>query len=78
MKKTRIGLVFGGGALYVQELNWQHYEILAGLERNFRLSRQILRLGIYGVAADGNNINPTTVWKVSFSFINTRTMKWNF
>ncbi|MCE2742780.1 MAG: DUF5686 and carboxypeptidase regulatory-like domain-containing protein [Fluviicola sp.] len=78
MKKTRIGLVFGGGALYVQELNWQHYEILAGLERNFRLSRQILRLGIYGVAADGNNINPTTAWKVSFSFINTRTMKWNF
>ncbi|MBI1836781.1 MAG: carboxypeptidase-like regulatory domain-containing protein [Flavobacteriia bacterium] len=78
MKKTRLGLVFGGGALYVRELNWQHYEVLGGLERNFRLSRQILRLGIYGVLSDGNHINPTTTWKVSFSFINTRTMKWNF
>ena len=78
MKKTRIGLVVGCGALYVKEFDWQHYEFYSGLERNIRINRQILRIGIYGVISDGNHINPTSTWKVSFAMINTRTMKWNF
>ena len=78
MKKTRIGLVAGVGALYVQEYNWQHYEILAGLERNFKLSRRRLRVGIYGVLSDGNNIKPTPAWKISFAVLDDRSMKWNF
>ena len=40
MKKTRIGLVFGGGAMYIKEYNWQHYELLAGLERNFKIFKR--------------------------------------
>lgn len=78
MKKTRIGLVFGAGALYVKEFDWQHYEIFAGLERNFRLNKQILRIGVYAVESDGNHIKPTTSWKVSFAMINNRTMRFNF
>jgi hypothetical protein len=78
MKKTGIGLVFGGGALYVPEFDWQHYEILAGLERNFKLSKRRLRIGVYGVLSDGNQIDPTPAWKVSFAILNNRTMKWNF
>src|SRR5690606_35367885 len=78
MKKTRIGLVIGAGALYVPERNWQHYEILAGLERNFKFSKRILRIGIYGALSDGNNIKPTPTWKVSFAIMNNRDLKWNF
>jgi hypothetical protein len=77
-KKTRVGLVVGGGAMYVKEYNWQHYEILAGLERNFKLSRRRLRVGIYGVVSDGNQIAPTTAWKISFAMLDDRSMKWNF
>jgi hypothetical protein len=78
MKKTGIGLVVGVGALYVKEYNWQHYEALAGLERNFKIFKQRLRIGVYGVLSDGNHIAPTTTWKVSFAFLNYRNMKWNF
>lgn len=78
MKKTAIGLVVGCGALYVQEFNWQHYEIFTGLERNFKFSKRKLRVGIYGVLSDGNNINPTTTWKISFAVLDFRNMKWNF
>jgi len=78
MKKARIGLVVGAGALYIQELNWQHYEFLFGLERIFKLSRRRLRLGIYGAISDGNNIKPNATWKVSFSMLDNRSMKWNF
>lgn len=78
MKKTRIGLVFGGGALYVPEFDWEHYEIFAGLERNFKFSKRRLRIGIYGVVSDGNQIKTATDWKVSFAILNNRSLKWNF
>lgn len=78
MKKTRIGLVVGGGAMYVQEHNYQHYELLAGLERNFKLFRSRLRIGIYGCASDGNKSMPHVNYKVSFAFLDDRNMKWNF
>ena len=78
MKKTGIGLVIGGGALYIPEFNWQHFEILAGLERNFKFSKRRLRVGIYGVLSDGNKIDPTPSFKISFAVLNNRNLKWNF
>mgnify|MGYP001011190362 FL=1 len=78
MKKTGIGLVAGTGVLYVPEFNWQHFELLGGLERNFKLSKRRLRIGIYGVLSDGNKIDPTPTWKVSFAILNNRNLKWNF
>ena len=78
MKKTRIGLVVGGGAMYVQEHKYQHYELLAGLERSFKLSRRRLRIGIYGCASDGNQTTPRLNYKVSFALLDDRNMKWNF
>lgn len=78
MKKTRIGLVFGAGMLYVPEHNWQHYEAFVGLERTFKLSKRRLRIGIYGVLSDGNHIKTRGQFKVSFSLLNNRDLKWNF
>lgn len=78
MKKTGIGLVFGAGALYVKEFNWQHYEVLAGLERNFKFSKRRLRIGIYVTASDGNKINSHVNYKISFAVLDDRSMKWNF
>jgi hypothetical protein len=78
MKKTRIGLVFGGGAMYIKEYNWQHYELLAGLERNFKIFKRRLRVGVYTVFSDGNRVEPRINYKVSFAILNDRSMKWNF
>lgn len=78
MKKTRVGLVFGGGALYVKEHDWLHYEVLAGLERNFKLSRRRLRVGLYGVLSTGNKSVPRFDYKISFAILDDRSMKWNF
>jgi hypothetical protein len=78
MKKTRIGLVFGGGAMYVKENNYQYYELIAGLERNFKLARRRLRIGVYSFVADGNKMDTKVGWKVSFAILNDRSMKYNF
>jgi hypothetical protein len=78
MKKTRIGLVFGAGALYVREHDWLHYEGLVGLERNFKLSRRRLRVGVYGVLSNANKSAPRADWKISFAILDDRNMKWDF
>ena len=78
MKKTRIGLVAGTGGLYIPEFDWLHYEVLLGLERNFKFSKRRLRIGIYGVLSGGNQITPTPSWKISFAILDNRSMKWNF
>jgi hypothetical protein len=78
MKKTRIGLIMGGGILYVKQYNWLHYEGVVGLERNFKISRRRLRLGVYGVLSDGNHIPLRATWKVSFALLDDRNLKWNF
>ncbi len=78
MKKTQIGLVVGTSALYIPEHSWQHYELYTGLERTFKFSKRRLRIGVYGVVADGNRIKPTTDWKISFALLNNRNLKWNF
>lgn len=78
MKKTRIGLVFGGGAMYLPEFDYQHYELLAGLERNFKFSKRRLRIGVYGVISDGNKRPFAATYKVSFAILNNRNLKWNF
>ena len=71
-------MVAGIGGLYVKEYNWQHYEILAGLERNFKLSRRRLRIGVYATFSDGNQMTPKLNWKISFAVLDDRSMKWNF
>ena len=78
MKKTGIGLVVGVGALYVHEFNYQHYEMFAGLERNFKFSKRRLRIGIYGVLSDSNQTKTRTHFKISFALLDDRNMKWNF
>ncbi len=78
MKKTGIGLVFGFSALYVSEFKYQYYETFAGLERSFKFSKRRLRIGIYGVASDGNKIGPKFTYKISFAMLDDRNMKWNF
>lgn len=78
MKKTGIGLVVGVGGLYVKEFDWQHYEFLLGLERNFKFSKRRLRIGVYWILSDGNNIKANSTWKISFAVLDDRNMKWNF
>ncbi len=78
MKKTRIGLVLGTGGMYIPEFDWINYEVLAGLERNFKFSKRRLRVGFYTALSGGNHMIPRLDWKISLALLNNRNMKWNF
>ncbi|MEX1193407.1 MAG: DUF5686 family protein [Brumimicrobium sp.] len=78
MKKTRITSVAGGGYLWVPEHNWQHYEFFAGIERIFKITKRRLRIGLYTTFSDGNQSDPRNSFKISFSVLDRRDMKFNF
>ncbi|MFT7032868.1 MAG: hypothetical protein ACJA2S_001369 [Cyclobacteriaceae bacterium] len=79
IKKLRFGVVAGAGILWVQESNYRHSEIFAGVERVFKFgARRRLRIGVYGVAAQSNSSPLKTDFKVSFDLIDTWMSDWNF
>ena len=79
IKKTRIGVVAGGGFLYESENNYRHQELFAGLERVFKLGpRRRMRLGVYGVIGESNFTPIQTDYKFSIDIIDTWKRDWSF
>lgn len=79
IKKTKIRTVAGAGAMWIQDSNYRHQEIFAGLERIFKLGpRRRLRLGIYGIIGQSNNLAPTSDFKISFDVIDTWKLDWSY
>lgn len=79
IKKTGIRLVAGGGLLWLSEGKFRHEELFAGIERVFKLgARRRLRVGLFGVAADGNYTKPQTTYKIALDIIDTWKRDWRF
>jgi len=79
IKKTKVRVVAGGGAMWLQAEKFRYQEIFAGLERTFKLgARRRLRLGIYGAVAESNRTKPDANFKVSFDVIDTWKRDWSF
>ncbi len=79
IKKLRLRAVAGAGFLWVKENNYRHEELMAGLERVFKLGpRRRLRVGFYGVAATSNQTPFRTDWKISLDIIDTWRKDWSY
>jgi hypothetical protein len=78
MKKTGLGVAFGGGAMYVPEFNHFHSEIFLGVERNFRIFGEKIRFGLYMVASEGNTIKPNTTFKIGITPISRFSSDWDY
>ena len=79
IKKTRISLVAGAGAMWLRENNFNYAEIFGGVERIFKLgARRRLRLGVYGVVAKSNQAPILPSFKISFDIIDTWKKEWSY
>jgi len=79
LKKTRLRTVVGGGLLWLQDNNYRHQELFAGVERVFKVgNRRRLRVGVYGVVADANNRKPDSTFKISFDLIDIWKRDWSY
>ena len=80
LRLTGVEFVVGGGFMYLTEgEGYRHEEVLAGIERTFKLGvRRRLRLGVYGVAANSSAFKAERTFKVSLDVIDTWKRDWSF
>ena len=79
LETSVIRLVAGGGLLWLSEGKFRHEELFAGVERVFKQgARRRLRVGLFGVAADGNYTKPKTTYKIALDIIDTWKRDWRF
>lgn len=80
LRLTGVEFVVGGGFMYLTEGDgYRHEEVLAGIERTFKLGvRRRLRLGVYGVVANSSAFDAERTIKVSLDVIDTWKRDWSF
>lgn len=79
LKKSRIMAVAGAGALWINDPNYRYVEVLAGVERIFKLgARRRLKLGVYGVIGESNISRTSPGLKFSIDVIDTWKTDWSY
>ncbi|NQX92051.1 MAG: hypothetical protein HRT74_08020 [Flavobacteriales bacterium] len=78
LNRTKIQLAAGGGVLLLEENNFRHAEVFAGLERTFNIKDELFRLGVYAVTSDNSLSNAVFRLKLGINFYNTFTREWDY
>jgi hypothetical protein len=76
--RLKISLAGGAGILMMEENNFRHAEMFAGIERVFRIRKQLFRVGVFGVTADDNLSKARITYKVGINMYNPYTGKWDY
>ena len=77
--KLKLSIAGGAGTLFINDDDFVHFEMFAGLEKVFRIKKQLFRIGAYAVTADNAlDSNTNLTFKVGIDFFNTFTGKWSY
>ena len=76
INKLKLAIAAGGGTIAIPQENFGHVEFFGGLERVFRIEKQLFRIGVYAVTSDSNVSKADYTIKFGISFYNTYTKKW--
>ncbi len=78
VNRLKISLAGGGGILLMDENNFRHVELFGGIERVFRIRKQLFRIGVFAVTADDNLSKARFTYKFGLNFYNPFTRKWDY
>ncbi len=78
VRYLKLELAGGAGFLLIQDNNFAHVELFAGVERKFRIFRQMVRFGIYGVTSDNTLSKVDATWKFGISIYNDYSRRWDY
>lgn len=74
----KLSPIAGFGTLIMAENNFRHFEAFAGIQRMFRIRKQLFKLGLFAVTSDNTLNNPTLTYKIGISMYNPFTKKWDY
>ena len=77
-KYLKLSLAGGVGTLNIPKQNFYHFEMLAGVEKAFRIKKELLRFGVYAVTADNTIADADIRIKFGISFFNSYDNKWGY
>jgi hypothetical protein len=78
LHRLKITEAAGAAMLSIPDENFHHVEFYAGLERIFRIRRELFRFGIYAATADSNWESAKFDFKIGVNFYNSFTKKWQY
>ncbi|MCB9448050.1 MAG: carboxypeptidase-like regulatory domain-containing protein [Flavobacteriales bacterium] len=84
VKKLRMKSVGGASILFIDDVStldrepFRHAEAYVGLEKEFVLWRQLMKIGAYYVAADSNHSRMEGNFKFGIDFFNSFTNSWSY
>ena len=77
INKLRLEEAIGGGILTLPTVHYFHAELFVGLERQFKMFNQPMKIGVYCVSAKSNtHLNYTNSIKIGFNIYDTFRSKW--
>ncbi|NOQ72740.1 MAG: hypothetical protein GQ574_12090 [Crocinitomix sp.] len=78
INKLKIHLVAGAAALFIQENDYAHIEVYAGIERIFKIKRQLFKLSTFYVVRSNGEPSVNFNFKFGFDFFNSFTNSWSY
>ena len=78
INKLKLEETIGGGLLIIPESNYKLVEFYVGLERMFRIRKQLFKIGVYAVASDNNYNKANIHWKFGVNFYDSFRRKWSY
>ncbi len=78
INKTKIELVAGGGLLLIDELNYRHLEFYAGIERKFKIKKQLFKVSAFYVLRENNAPSVQLNFKFGLDFYNSFNNSWSY
>jgi hypothetical protein len=78
LNRLRLESAWGAGALLINDRDFIHFEMFAGLERVIRIRSQLMRVGIYAVTANNSLSKADFTIKLGLDFYDAWSKRWSY
>lgn len=78
INKLKLEEAIGGSILSIPNSNFFQVEFFIGVERRFRIRKEIFKFGLYAVSKDKGHLKNMVLFKLGFNPFNSSTDKWDY